>query len=98
MKVTVDVGPYLLEEAKDAAAESGTSLDEVISDALCAALNQRRVSKQSPQKVTLPTFGGGGVRPGVDLNSNAALLELMESDRDSERRQHIVVRTPKRRR
>lgn len=98
MKVTVDVGPYLLEEAKDVAAESGRSLDEVISDALCAALNRRRALKQSPQKVNLPTFGGGGPLPGVDLNNSASLLEIMESERDSERREHIVVRTPKRRR
>jgi len=98
MKVTVDVGPYLLEEAKDVAAESGRSLDEVISDALCAALNRRRALKQSPQKVNLPTFGGGGVLPGVDLSSNAALEEIIESERDSERRQHFVVRPSARRR
>lgn len=98
MKVTVDVGPYLLEEAKDVAAESGRSLDEVISDALCAALNRRRALKQSPQKVELPTFGGGGVLPGVDLNSNAALEDIIESERDSERRQHFAARPPVRRR
>jgi len=98
MKVTVDVGPYLIEEAKEVAAQSGRSLDEVISDALCAALNRRRALKQSPQKVNLPTFGGGGVLPGVDLSSNAALEEIIESERDSERRQHFAVRPSARRR
>ena len=93
MKVTVDVGQYLLEEAKDVAAESGRSLDEVISDALCESLNARRLRKQNPQKVTIPTWGGGGVLPGVDLNSNAALLDLMESERDAEIRERC---SPKR--
>ncbi|MFT4234198.1 MAG: hypothetical protein QM607_04245 [Microbacterium sp.] len=29
-----------------------------------------------------PATGEGGVRLGVDLNDNAALLDLMESDED----------------
>jgi hypothetical protein len=99
MKTTVELSPYLLDEAKQVAAESGRTLDAVISDALCAELNRRRAFQQAPPpKVNLPTFGGGGVLPGVDLSNNAALLELMESDRDSERRQHFAVRAPKRRR
>jgi hypothetical protein len=98
VKVTIELGQYLLEEAKDVAAESGRSVDDVISDALCESLNARRIRKQSPQKVNLPTFGGGGPLPGVDLSNNAALLELMESDRDSARREHFAVRAQKRRR
>ena len=99
MQITVELSPYLLEEAKQVAAESGRTLDAVISDALCVELNRLRAWKQAPPpKVNLPTFGGGGVLPGVDLSSNAALLELMESDRDSDRRQHFAVRAPKRRR
>ena len=99
MKTTIELGQYLLEEARQVAAESGRTLDEVISDALCAELNRLRAWKQSPPpKLNLPTFGGGGVLPGVDLTNNAALLDLMESDRDSERRQHFAVRAPKRRR
>ena len=71
----------------------------MISDALCVELNRLRAWKQAPPaKVNLPTFGGGGVLPGVDLTSNAALEDLIESERDSERRQHFVVRPPKRRR
>ncbi len=99
MEITVELSPYLLDEAKQVAAESGRTLDAVISDALCESLNRRRAFLQAPPpKVKLPTFGGGGVLPGVDLSNNAALLELMESDRDSDRRQHFAVRAPKRRR
>ena len=95
MKVTVDIGPYLIEEAKDVAAESGKSLDEVISDALCESLNTRRANQQAPRNGKMPTWPGGRVRPGVDLDSNAELLELMESERDSERRERDGVRVPR---
>ena len=30
--------------------------------------------------VQLPTFSGTGTMPGVDLDSNASLLELMEEE------------------
>jgi hypothetical protein len=99
MKTTIELGPYLIEEARQVAAESGRTLDEVISDALCVELNRRRAWKQSPPpKVNIPTFGGGGVLPGVDLSSNAALEDLIESERDSERRERVGVRVPSRRR
>ena len=35
----------------------------------------RRGERRSPR---LPTFGGGGPLPGVDLDDSAALLDLME--------------------
>lgn len=95
MKVTVDVGSYLLEEAKDVAVESGRTLDEVISDALCESLNRRRISQQMPRNEKMPTWSGGRVLPGVNLDSNAELLDLMESERDSERRERDAVRVPR---
>jgi hypothetical protein len=54
---------------------------------------------EEKKRIELPVFGGaGGVLPGVDLSNNASLLEIMERDRDLERRKHFAVRTPKRRR
>lgn len=32
------------------------------------------------ERVTLPTFAGKGLRPGVDLDDSAALLDLMEDE------------------
>jgi hypothetical protein len=72
-------------------AASGRTLDAVIEDALRESFNRRTTAIQ------IPTFGGRGLHPGVDLDNNAALLELMESDRDSRRRQHPHLRTPRRR-
>src|SRR6266540_3597387 len=84
MEITVELSPYLLDEARQVAAESGRTLDAVISDALCVELNRLRAWKQAPPpKVNLPTFGGGGVLPGVDLSNNAALFDLIESERDA---------------
>ena len=99
MTITVELSPYLVDEAKRVAAESGRTLDAVISDALCESLNARRARQQAPpEKVKLPTLPGGHLRPGVDLNNSAALLELMESERDSDRRQRADFRVSRKRR
>jgi hypothetical protein len=49
---------------------------------------QRRIKplERHRAKVKLPTFKGNGTKPGVDLDDSAALLDLMESDEDSDRR------------
>ena len=64
-------------DAKRAAAETNRSLARVIEDALRAALTPRE--RPPPRERTpLPTVGGNGLRPGVDLNNSAALRDLME--------------------
>lgn len=72
----------LLREAKRIAAESGKSLGEVVEELLREALLRRRAPRPSRGRVRLPTFGGKGLRPGVDLDDSAGLLERMEGDRD----------------
>lgn len=39
----------------------------------------KTVSHEEVKRVQLPTFGGQGLLPGVDLDDSASLLELMES-------------------
>jgi hypothetical protein len=51
-----------------------------------AAFAEEREGKRTLRRIELPTFRGHGLRPGVDLDNSAALLELMESDRDADRR------------
>ncbi|HVR38533.1 MAG TPA: hypothetical protein VMU84_05505 [Thermoanaerobaculia bacterium] len=48
---------------------------------------------QQHTKVKIPTFGRGGLQPGVDLDDSAALLERMEKDRDSRLRERVDRRT-----
>ncbi len=79
MRTTLDLDDHLLKEAKRLAAERGTTLTAVMEDALRIVV--RRVDKpRSRRRVRLPTSGvpGAGFPPGVNLDSNAAMLELMD--------------------
>jgi hypothetical protein len=77
MRTTIRLPDDLLNAAKRHAVDTGRTLTEVIEDALRVALapNEERAE---PEPVQLPTFGSGGVLPGVDLDDTAALLDLME--------------------
>jgi hypothetical protein len=97
MRTTVRLDPHLLAEAKKAAADSGRTLTAVIEDALRESLNRRSAGPRR-RKVKIPTFGGRGLQPGVDLDDSAGLLALMESDRDPRGRQRPRVRPSGRRR
>jgi len=75
MRTTVTIDDALLVEAKTRAAASGRTLSEVVEDALRAALARRVADAPRPE---LPTFGGGRLMPGVDLDDSASLLDLMD--------------------
>lgn len=77
MRTTVDFPADLLREAKERAAREGRTLSEVVGDAVRSSFS--RTSTTGRQPVELPTFGAGGVQPGVDLDDSAALLDLMDS-------------------
>jgi hypothetical protein len=78
MRTTINLDDVLLAEAKQVAARTGRSLSAVVEDALRESLHRRHQSAR--RAVELPTFGEGGVRPGVDLDDSAALLNVMEDD------------------
>lgn len=78
MRTTVRLDEHLLSEVKKYAAESGRTFTSVLEDALRDTL-ARRHPKAKRTRVRLKTVKGDGVRPGVDLNDSAALLEAMES-------------------
>jgi hypothetical protein len=74
MRTTIRLDDALLRRAKAAAAVSGRSLNDLIVDAVRAALAPRT----SPARVMeVPTYKGRGLQPGVDLDDSAALLDLM---------------------
>ena len=79
MRTTVDVQDELLREAKERAARSGRTLGQVVDDAL-RSLFQRADTAAARGPIELPTFRGGGLQAGVDLEDSAALLDLMERD------------------
>lgn len=76
MRTTVRLDDDLLASAKQRAAERGTTLTRLIEDALRAHLAPRPAA--TAEHLELPVSGRGGVRPGVDLNDNAALRDLMD--------------------
>lgn len=65
------------------AAEQGITLTQLIDESLRERLSQRGESSGSRQ-VDLPVYGEGGVRSGVDLSDNRALLDLMEDQYPAE--------------
>jgi len=77
VRTTIRLDEQLLREAKEVAAQSGRTLTGLIEDALREALARRR-AVAARKRVTLPTFKGRGLQPGVDLDDSAALLDLME--------------------
>ncbi len=76
MRTTIDLPDDVLAEAKERAAREQRSLSEVVGDAVRSSFVRTSTAERQP--VELPTFGEGGLQPGVDLDDSAALLELME--------------------
>lgn len=77
MRTTIRLDDQLLSEAKQLAAQTGRTLTALIEDALREVLARR---KQTPkaEPVRLLRHGSGGLRPGVNLDDNAALRDLMD--------------------
>lgn len=67
----------LLEQVKVAAARSGRTLTRFIEDAVRHQLTLERAATAS-EVPGLLTFAGTGLMPGVDLDSNAAVLAVMD--------------------
>ncbi len=76
MRITITIDDALHAEAKAIAARSGRTLSAVVEDALRVAIAQQQAVSTRP-RVVLPTFSGG-LQPGVNLDSNADLLDLLD--------------------
>jgi hypothetical protein len=76
MRTTIRLDDDLLRQAKRVAAERGTTLTALIESALRRALAPAPAQTRSP--LSLPTFRGDGLQPGVDLDDTASLLDLMD--------------------
>ncbi len=81
MRTTVRLDDRLLADAKRYAASSGRTLTSLIDEGLRSVL-ARRAAATPAGPVTLPTGGTGGLRPGVNMESNAALLDVMDHGHD----------------
>ena len=79
MRTTIRLDDALLRRAKARAAATGRSLNDFIADAVRVAL---AAGRPGGRVVELPTFPGGILLPGIDLDDTASLLELMEGVRE----------------
>ena len=77
MRVTIQLDDDLHAEVKRWAAQTGRTMSAVIENALRDVL-ARRKRQQPTERVSLPKHHGSGLRPGVNLDSNAELLDLMD--------------------
>jgi len=84
MRTTVRLDDRLLRQLKEHAARSGRTLTAVIDEALRQFLARGDGRKDLPP-FRVSTFKGR-LRPDVDLDDSAALLELMEGPTASRRR------------
>ncbi|MBW0103532.1 ribbon-helix-helix domain-containing protein [Pseudonocardia sp. KRD291] len=79
MRTTITIDDHLLDQVRRRAAEVGRTVSQVIEDGVRESLLRHDDAGRPPFRVH--TFSGGGTQPGVDLNDNAALLDLMGDDR-----------------
>jgi hypothetical protein len=77
MRTTLNLDESVLAELKRLAVETHRTVSAVAEDAIREALARRR-ERRNGTTVELPTFRGRGVRPGVDLDNDAALLDRMD--------------------
>lgn len=79
MRTTITIDDRLLDEVRKRAAALRRTVSQVIEDSVRESLLRRADGPREPFR--LRTFSAGDVQTGVDLDDNAALLDLMDSDR-----------------
>ena len=77
MRTTLTIDADVLSAFKRLAADTHRTLSGVIEDALKEQLARRR-SLGETSGADLPVVRGGGLLPGVDLSSNAAVQRLLD--------------------
>lgn len=80
MRTTITISDELLDQLKVRAAQDRTTVSALIEEDVRLGELRRGQQVVDRARVPLPTFDLGKSKPGVDLNDNAALLEIMERD------------------
>lgn len=76
MRTTIRIDDALYREVKERAARSGRTVAAVLEDAVRRGLNP--ADRGARSRFAVQASGSGGLRPGVDLASNAAVSDVME--------------------
>ena len=83
MRTTVNIRSEALELCKKRARERGVSLGDVISDAVLEVCRDKPAADDKPFYDLPVSKRKGGTFPGIDLDNNAAVLDIMEGVGDS---------------
>lgn len=75
MRTAVDIDDQLLLYAKQQAVQQGCTLKQVIEDALRDFFSHQSL-QQKP--VSLETFSGAGLKPGVNLDNGRSLNDIVD--------------------
>jgi hypothetical protein len=81
MRTTLTIDDHLLGEAKAVAARTNRSIGSVFEDALRQMLARADDTRSTSVRVSLPTDGGSGLQPGVDLENKEQISELLDEER-----------------
>jgi len=76
MRTTINLDDHLLVQIKELAAKNGQTMTSVIEDALRRVVSPRETAGR--KKIHLTTVNGKGIRPGIDLDDSASLLDFMD--------------------
>ena len=77
MRTTVELDDEVLDRVQRVARETHRTTSDVIEQAVRDSLPHGKPGGER-KPVRLPTFSGGGLQPGVDLDDSAGLLDVME--------------------
>jgi hypothetical protein len=77
MRTTVDLPDGLLREARERAAEEGTTLTALLADGLRLRLSRVITGPRRRRKLPV-SKAGGGLQPGIDPASNASLFDAAD--------------------
>ena len=78
MRTTIQLDEHLHKQAKEYALSRGQTFAALVEDALREKL-AARAEAGDKKTVRLKTVTGYGIQPGVDIDDNASLLDLMDA-------------------
>ena len=78
-RTTISIDSGMLNLAKRLAVQQDCTLGQLITEALQRYITDT-ASDRKPRQVTLPTSGRGGLRPGINLDSNAEISAILDEE------------------
>ena len=77
-RTSFNIDRELLQAIAQLAAEQGTSQTNLIALFLAEGLKRARTKVSAKTEFKLPTFGTGGLQPGIDLRNRSALMDAID--------------------